>query len=178
MKNPLERWYGHGHLHFITFSCYDRRPLLGPPQKRDTSLKILDEVRARYRFLLVGYVVMPEHVHILISEPKTGTPSTVMQALKQRVSHALGRQIQPRRHAGPSGAPRIVESEGAENLWQRRFYDFNVWSKRKMVEKLHYMHMNPVKRGLVADPNAWAWSSCRFYQCGERSLCTPDPEPK
>jgi REP element-mobilizing transposase RayT len=55
-------------------------------------LKILDEVRTRYEFLLVGYVVMPEHIHLLISEPRVGTPSTVMQVLKQRVSLSVRRE--------------------------------------------------------------------------------------
>jgi REP element-mobilizing transposase RayT len=87
-KNRLERRYGQRHLHFITCSCYQRRALLGTARKRDAFLKILDEVRTRYEFLLVGYVVMPEHIHLLISEPKIGTPSTVMQILKQRVSSA------------------------------------------------------------------------------------------
>jgi putative transposase len=82
-KNRLERRYGQRHLHFITCSCYQRRPLLGTARKRDVFLKILDEVRTRYQFSLVGYVVMPEHIHLLISEPKVGNPSTVMQALKQ-----------------------------------------------------------------------------------------------
>ena len=62
---------------------------MAPCEKRDVFLKILDEVRTRYEFLLVGYVVMPEHIHLLISEPRVGTPSTVTQVLKQRVSRAL-----------------------------------------------------------------------------------------
>src|SRR5271163_606988 len=84
LKNRLERRYGQRHLHFITCSCYRRLPLLGTARKRDLFLKILDDVRTRYQFSLVGYVVMPEQVHLLISEPKDGTPSTVMQVLKQR----------------------------------------------------------------------------------------------
>jgi putative transposase len=59
-------------------------------------------------------------------------------------------------------------------FWQRRFYDFNVWSRKKRTEKLNYMHMNPVKRGLVANAKLWPWSSYRFYQYGEQNLCTPD----
>src|SRR6185312_14462143 len=55
-------------------------------------------------------------------------------------------------------------------VWQKRFYDFNVWSERKRVEKLRYMHCNPVKRGLVAKPDQWKWSSFRSYMYGERGL--------
>ena len=86
MKNTLKRYYGRKDLHFLTFSCYQRRPLLGSVRARNLFLKILGEVRDRHRFLLVGYVLMPEHVHLLISEPDRGTPSNVVQVVKQRVS--------------------------------------------------------------------------------------------
>jgi putative transposase len=72
------------------------------------------------------------------------------------------------------GAP----DSGTRSFWQSRFYDFNVWSKKKRIEKLNYMHMNPVKRGLVTDPKLWPWSSYRFYQYGEKNACKPDREPK
>jgi putative transposase len=176
LENRLERRYGQRHLHFITCSCYRRRALLGTAGKRDAFLRILDEVRMRYEFLLVGYVVMPEHIHLLISEPKIGTPSTVMQVLKQRVARALRKKKRsnPNQMHLWQGAP----DNGTRSFWQRRFYDFNVWSKRKRIEKLNYMHMNPVKRGLVTDPKLWPWSSYRFYQYGEKNACTPDREPK
>ena len=85
----LYRLYGYGHLHFITFSCFDRRPLLGNPVARNVFIEALDEIRKRYRFKLVGYVVMPEHVHLLFSEPEVGNPSTALMALKYRVSRDL-----------------------------------------------------------------------------------------
>ena len=75
MRNPLRRYYGCGDLHFITFSCYRRRPFLGTRHARDVFVRILDEVRVRHGFLLVGFVVMPEHVHLLISEARRGNPS-------------------------------------------------------------------------------------------------------
>ena len=74
----LKRYHAAGQLHFITCSCYRRMPLLGTARARDCFLTILSEVRARYDFALLGYVVMPEHIHLLISEPRIGTPSTVM----------------------------------------------------------------------------------------------------
>jgi REP element-mobilizing transposase RayT len=89
MRNPLRRYYGGGDLHFVTFSCDGRRPLLGTPQARDCFVKILDQVRSRFGFRLIGYVVMPEHAHLLISEPKNGNPSKVLQVLKQNVSREL-----------------------------------------------------------------------------------------
>jgi len=96
MRNKLERRYGQRQLHFIACSCYRRRPLLGTGRRRDAFLRILNEVRERYQFWLVGYVVMPAHIHLLISEPRVDTPSTVMQVLKQRVVRAVRRKPRPR----------------------------------------------------------------------------------
>jgi putative transposase len=79
----LQRFYGNGDLHFITASCYRREPLLGTPRRRDLFLKVLEQVRQRYEFVVVGYVVMPEHFHLLISEGDKGNPSVVIQALKR-----------------------------------------------------------------------------------------------
>jgi len=89
MPKGLKRYYGRGHLHFITFSCYGRQPLLRAVRAKNLFLKELARVRREYAFALVGYVVMPEHVHLLVSEPKKGTPSTVLQMLKQRVSRKM-----------------------------------------------------------------------------------------
>src|ERR1051325_3597491 len=89
MPKRLHRYYGSGHFHFITSSCYHRRPLLGTARRRELFLKILEEVRARYGFIVVGYVVMPEHIHLLISETDHGNPSTVMQVVKQRFARRV-----------------------------------------------------------------------------------------
>jgi len=91
MPKNLKRYYGLGHLHFITFSCYRRLALLGTVRSRDAFVRALNEVRVKYGFALVGYVVMPEHVHLLIAEPKRGNPSTVVHSLKLRVSKRMRR---------------------------------------------------------------------------------------
>src|SRR5690349_25095598 len=80
----LKRYYGAQDLHFITCSCYHRWPILGTPRHRDWFLKILEEARLRYRFVVYGYVIMPEHFHLLISEPERGDPSVVMKVVKHR----------------------------------------------------------------------------------------------
>ena len=89
MPNRLHRYYGAGYLHFITTSCYQRRPLLGTRRNRDLFLQVLERIRRRYHFVVVGYVVMPEHVHLLIGEPERGNPSLVMQAVKQGFARRL-----------------------------------------------------------------------------------------
>ena len=161
MPKGLQRYYGAGHLHFLTCSCYHRQPWLASACRRDLFLGILEEVRQRYRFVVVGYVVMPEHIHLLIGEPERGTPSTVMQVLKQRYA----RRVLGEKKRNP--AQTTFWPESPERVWQRRFYDFNVWSRRKRIEKLRYMHDNPVKDGLVQEPEQWAWSSYRSYALGE-----------
>ena len=103
MPKRLHRYYGAGYFHFITSSCYHRRPLLGTARRRDLFLKILEQVRLRYGFVVAGYVIMPEHIHLLISEPDRGTPSTVMQVLKQRCAPGAGRMAQAR-NTSPSYA--------------------------------------------------------------------------
>src|SRR6266705_6260005 len=99
MPRRLHRYYGSGYLHFITSSCYQRRPLLNTPRRRTWFLEILEQVRRRYTFVVVGYVVMPEHFHLLISEPERGNPSTVMQVLKQRFARKVLREWRRRKPA-------------------------------------------------------------------------------
>ena len=125
MPTGLKRYYGNEHLHFLTCSCYHRQPWLSEPRRRDLFLQILEEVRERYRFVVVGYVVMPDHIHLLISEPDRGTPSTVMQVLKQRYARCVLAKREARSHCAPEPS----------HVWQRRFYDFNVYSTRKRLEK-------------------------------------------
>ena len=131
--------------HFLTFSCYQREPRLNTPEARSFFEQTLERVRRWYGFYVTGYVVMPEHVHLLMSEPERGRLSTALQMLKQIVAHEL--------------------SPG-QQFWQPRYFDFNVWSERKRVEKLRYLHRNPVKRGLVPLPEDWEWSSFRHYLTG------------
>ena len=158
----LHRYYGAGHLHFITCSCYRRLPFLSTPQRRTLFLELLEQTRQRYRFVVAGYVVMPEHFHVLIGEPETGTPSTVMQVLKQRFARRVLHAWRRRRCLAQSELW-SGEQHTLAHVWQARFYDFNVWSRSKHIEKLRYMHENPVKRGLMLQPAQWAWSSFRSY---------------
>jgi putative transposase len=174
MPKNLKRYYGKGHLHFLTFSCYRRLPLLGTARARTLFVRALGKIRERCEFLLVGYVVMPNHVHLLISEPEKGTPSTMLKVLKQRVS----RDLRSRRRRAPAGQLSLPFAWGDKELlhfWQPRFHDFNVHSAKKRREKLVYMHANPVKRGLVKNPAEWIWSSFSFYAKGEKGLVPIDP---
>jgi len=121
--------------------------LLDSAAARATFERELERVRGWYGCYITGYVVMPEHVHLLISEPERSELSVVIQMLKQITSHRLR----------PAGLPRF---------WQVRYYDFPVWSERKRVGKLRYIHRNPVERGLVTRPENWEWSSFCQWAAG------------
>jgi putative transposase len=144
MTRGLIRYHQAGCFHFVTFSCYHRLAYLGTATARRLFERSLEAMRKRYDFVVCGYVVMPEHVHLLLSEPKEALLSKAIQALKLSVS------VQSRQRP----------------FWQARYYDFNVHNEAKRVEKLRYMHRNPVKRGLVEKPEQWHWSSFMHYATG------------
>ena len=147
----LKRFQQAHDSHFLTVSCYRRRPNFDRIESRRTFELALDRVREHYQMCVYSYVVMPEHTHLLVSEPESGTLAQAMQSLKQGVARRLALRAE-------------------DSFWQARYYDFNVWSHRKFVEKLRYIHRNPVKRGLVAKPEDWEWSSFRHYLTGERGV--------
>ncbi len=147
MPSSLKRFHTFGHNHFVTFSCYRRLPYLDEDHARAIFLDILEQLRQRHRFHVYGYVLMPEHVHLLLSEPELHPISDTFRALKTETSRKLkGERTQ---------------------FWQRRYHDFNVFTQPKLVEKLRYLHRNPVERGLVSNPEDWPWSSYRHWLSGE-----------
>jgi len=145
MTKGLVRYQQAGCFHFITFSCYHRLQYLRHADARALFERSLEAMRVRYEFVVCGYVLMPEHVHLLVSEPGKGILARVIQALKLSVS--VQRPERP--------------------FWQARYYDFNVHNELKRIEKLRYMHRNPVRRGLVDKPEEWQSSSFRHYATGE-----------
>lgn len=144
----MKRYQQNGDLHFITFSCFERKPLLSSPGAPRVFENVLEQVRKWYGLGVFGYVVMPEHVHLLVSEPERRTLSLAIQMLKQLTSHRL--------HPPGSATP----------FWYTRYYDFNLRTSKKRAEKLRYIHRNPVVRVLVEKPEDWEWSSFRHYQTG------------
>ena len=164
MPKGLRRRHGGGERHFITCSCYHRIAFLASARRRDVFLKILEEVRRKFDFVVWGYVVMPEHFHLLITEPRVRSLALAMQVLKQRVSQRCRRRRQRANQMA------LWDNRPVRAFWQRRYYDFNIFRERKHIEKLRYMHRNPVKRGLVPSPELWRWSSYRYYRLGEEGL--------
>jgi len=148
MPTGLQRFQQTNQLHFITFSCYKRQPLLQTPAAKDTVQQILEQTRKQQGLRIAAYVLMPEHVHLLTNEPTTNTLATFLQILKQLTSREL-------------------KSPNQKQFWQHRYYDFNVSSPEKFTEKLQYIHRNPVTRGLVTKPEDYRWSSFNHYTTGE-----------
>ncbi len=130
----------------MTFSCYHRKPLLTSAISRRIFESALERVRRSFGICVYAYVVMPEHVHLLVSEPERGTLAEALKSTKQGVSRRL--------------------IGDAEHFWQKRYYDFNIRNYRQFEEKLHYIHHNPVKRGLCARADGWEWSRFRSWATG------------
>jgi len=144
----------HSHSpHFITFTCYHRYPHLSDPAVRDLFVQALERTRTLYRMRVYAFVVMPEHVHLLISEPEPGTVANAMQSLK--ISSAK------------RGRRANAVADSAIPFWQKRYYDRNEWDHKEFIEKRKYIHRNPVRRGLVEKPEDWKWSSYSHYASGE-----------
>jgi putative transposase len=119
----------------------------------DVFLRALEQVRRRFQMCVFGYVVMPEHVHLLLNEPSSGTIADVIQLLKTKVS------VQARKEQ--------KRQAGDDPFWQARYFDHNVRNHAGFVTQLRYVHRNPVKRGLCSVPEDWLWSSFRAWASGE-----------
>jgi putative transposase len=153
MTLGLVRYQQSQQSHFVTFSCYRRMRLLDTPTMRNLFVAALEQTRCRFSFRVYGFVVMPEHVHLLVSEPDRALLANAIQSLKIAV-------------AKRSAAAREFDGKRAP-LWYKRYYDRNIRTYSDFLEKLRYIHRNPVKRGLCDHPEQWEWSSFRHYATGE-----------
>jgi putative transposase len=160
MTQGLIRLQHSGQTHFVTFSCYRRQPLLNTPVLSTLFLETLEKTRQEFFMRVYGYVVMPEHVHLLLNEPGSGTLAEAIHFMKL----SLAKQ-------GESG-----EQTDSGHFWQKRYYDRNIRSYSDFAEKLRYIHRNPVKRGLCERPEDWLWSSFRHYALGELGVVEIESE--
>ncbi len=150
MPYGLKRFQRAEALHFITFSCFHRLPFLGTPGPKESVEAILEQTRARHEARVYAYVLMPEHVHLLINEPPRILVAQFLKALKQITSRKLrGDRLQ---------------------FWQPRYFDANIRGETERSEVIRYIHRNPVKRGLVASPGQYPWSSFNHYATGVRGV--------
>jgi putative transposase len=146
MPYGLRRFQKAEALHFITFSCFHRLPLLEAPEPKETVEAILEQTRARHQARVYAYVLMPEHIHLLINEPPSILVAQFLKAFKQIASRKL--------------------RGDRRQFWQDRYFDANIRGEKARSEVIRYIHRNPVKRGLVASPEQYRWSSFNHYATG------------
>jgi len=147
MTAGLYRFQSQGHHHFLTFSCDQRAKYFASDRAKDVFEAALERTRQKYGFYIMAYVVMPEHIHMLVTEPPTVKLSVAMKSLKLSVSKLLPEKP----------------------FWLPRYFDVNIYSEKYWLNAIHYIHRNPVKRGLVAKPEDWRWSSAQTFltfECG------------
>jgi putative transposase len=155
-----------GHVHELTFSCYRRLPLLSRDRTRGWLVEAIDEARSRERFDLWAYVIVPEHVHILIRRRE---PVDEISKIHWRIKRPVGRRAIGflRVHASPFLAKlTVTRGDGTHQtrFWQAGGgYDRNVIEPSTLPKIVEYIHFNPVRRGLVERPEDWSWSTAGWY---------------
>ena len=174
------RTYSPGELQFITSSTYRRAQIFRSPRFCQYFVERLKEVRQKMNCLFIGWVLMPEHFHLLLKpQPAESTP-VVIKELKEESARRILKTLREnqqypwcQRMLARLRLPPSVHDESHFRLWNRRFHPFDVYSEVKRREKLNYN--NPVKRGLVvSSPGDWPWSSWRFYFLHDASVLRMD----
>ncbi len=155
-----------GHAHALTFSCFRRQPFLSRDRSRTWTIEAIGRAAEIHRFHIWAYVLMPEHVHLLVCpiESEYDT-SDFLRSLKKSVANKAVKYV--RKHA-PAFLDRMLDQQpnGADayRFWQRaRGYDRNIWEPRYVHQMIDYIHANPVRRGLCERPEDWPWSSAADY---------------
>ncbi len=170
-RKKRRRYEIEGHARFLTFSCYRRLALFGSSAIRDAFAERIFLARSRLGFKLLAWVIMPEHVHLLVLPLESTVPSILSATKRPFSAMVLGRWRELR-------APvldRIRDRSGAERFWQAGGgYDRNIFSEGELREKIRYIHENPVRRGLVEREEDWAWSSARAMRGLETRWATID----
>lgn len=155
----LRHYDGLGTARFVTFSCFEHHPFLDDEVVIIQLLKHVELLRTRHKIKIVAYVIMPDHVHLVLYPPDDVKLGLAIGRMKGRAARAII----------PLCEERLVRSTGAPALWQKRCYDHNCRSVDVVWEKIRYCHNNPVQRGLVSRARDWPWSSCRWYE-GSRDV--------
>ncbi|MGD9648033.1 MAG: transposase [Pirellulales bacterium] len=150
-------YQGELHAHFVTFSCFRRRRILDADPCKRIVLGTLGQTLRANDGRCIGFVIMPNHAHAVLWFPRADCLSDHMNRWKSDSSHRVKLWLQRYR---AEYVRRIAEHD---NVWQARYYDFNIYSEGKLIEKLEYMHQNPVRAGLADEPVQWQWSSARWY---------------
>lgn len=160
-----------GHVHFLTFSCYRRMPLLTNDAWRSWLADAITAACGEHDMALWAYVFMPEHVHLLV---KPRRAKYDMSAFRKRIKQSSAKRIiNSLKNQNTSMLKRLAVDERPGKrcfrFWQEGpGYDKNIWCIEKALEKAVYCHMNPAIRKLVKSPGQWRWSSFRWLEQGKR----------
>ncbi len=184
MPSRLHRCDEAGHSHFWTISCYRRLQFFHDDGMKRVTVTALWRLRQRFGICLQAYVIMPEHLHVLLYPHRRGDDrpvpiSKLLQSFKQHIG-LFGKQRlrDVWRKQGQLWSPplnRWAKGEfGKQEIMNTRGYDRNIFSEHELREKVDYIHKNPLIRGLVPRPDEWRWSSYRFYALGDRSILPMD----
>lgn len=143
--------------HFVTFSCYKRRRLLTPDPCKRIAIGVLGSQLKTYGGYCAGFVIMPNHVHAVIWFDNDGKLTLFMDKWKELSSRQIYRCFE-------RNFPAYLNSMPPDrHVWQRKCYDFDIQSEKKLGEKMRYMHDNPVRAGLATESTDWLWSSARYW---------------
>jgi len=146
MAKSREPVYGKGHLHLVTCGCYLRQPKLGLEKHRNVFVRLLEELRVKFRFGVVGYVAMPDYFRLLMTEPAVDTAANSIDTLRQRYQRRYNNS-----------------ARSTEQVWESRYSDVHVFGPEMIEAQLELMHQEPVKAALVDNAADWEWSSARSY---------------
>jgi putative transposase len=151
-----------GSARFVTFSCHNRYRLLRDTEVIRTFLSELKRFRER-GINLLGYVVMPEHVHLVVLPHEDIKLGVEIGRLKSLSARRILPILEEHHDLALANLTVTRNNETRRVFWERRCYDHNCRTPETTMEKIAYCHKNPVSRGLVRTPHDWPWSSSRWY---------------
>ena len=167
-RRKLKRTFNEpGHGQYLTYSCYHCWPLLTKDTTRTWVIEAIDIARRRHEMDVYAYVVMPEHVHLLVKPRREEYRiEKFLFDLKRPVSYRAKRFLQ--QTAQRQWRQRLTVKKGKRNVfrfWQAGGgFDRNISDETALWPVVQYIHANPVRRGLVDAPTDWIWSSARFWE--------------
>jgi putative transposase len=168
-----------GHIYYITTVVYDRLPIFTCPSFITPLYDSLNYYRHKQEFKLLGYVIMPDHIHLILWPFGQATVSEIMRDYKKFTSRRIIRQAEVEQMGAWTAA---FEQAGQQTgrsrnkVWQDSYWDVNIYTERFLRQKLNYVHRNPVRAGLVEMPEEYVYSSYRNYVNGEDWLIEVDRE--
>ena len=169
IRKTLRRIDQPGTARFLTFSCYRRLRLFDNDRIKNRFVERLTQVAQDKCVQVIAWVVMPEHVHLVLLPSESGvTVGSFLRSLKSPLSAEVLGVWRDRRALILS---HITDNAGDHHFWQAGGgYDRNVWGQ-ELLEKIRYCHANPVTRGLCERSVDWPWSSARNYEAGTTKFC-------